>query len=136
MKYHKKIKGKNPDKMCQFIFLKIYPQQQKQRLKNSLYIYWERQTIHSNPYLKLHNNHLLHLFVDMSILSFFKKKHDFARLILSVKKFQGIGTKSLVLSFQNSFSASFSQYLKNNLTKIVHWPHYGVIIESSKCWEN
>ena len=26
----KKTKGKNADKMCQFIFLKIYPQQQKQ----------------------------------------------------------------------------------------------------------
>ena len=121
MKYHRKIKGKNPDKMCQFIFLKIYPQQQKKRLKNYLYIYLECQTIHSNPYLKLHNTHLLHLFVDMYILKFFFfRKHDFARLILSVKKFQGIGTKSLVLSFQNSFSASFSQYLKNNLTKIVH----------------
>ena len=29
-----KTKGKNPDKMCQLIFLKIYPQQQKQLRKN------------------------------------------------------------------------------------------------------
>ena len=31
------IKGKNPDRMCLLIFLKIYPQQQKQWHKNSLY---------------------------------------------------------------------------------------------------
>ena len=55
----------NTDKMCQLIFLKIYPQQQKQWHKNSLYIYWECQTIYSDSYLKLHNTHLLHLFVDM-----------------------------------------------------------------------
>ena len=40
-----KIKGQNPDKMCQLIFLKIYPQEQKQSHKNYLYIYWEFQYI-------------------------------------------------------------------------------------------
>ena len=59
----------NTDKMCQLIFLKIYPQQQKQWHKNSVYIYWVCQTLYS--YLKLHNTHLLHLFVDMYILKFF-----------------------------------------------------------------
>ena len=41
--------------------------------------------------------------------SFFKKtkKHDFASLIFIVKKFQEMGTKSLFLSFQNSFSACY-----------------------------
>ena len=62
-----KTKGKNPDKMCQLIFLKIYPQQQKESHKNPLYIYWECQTIYSTSYLKLLNTHLLHLFVDMYI---------------------------------------------------------------------
>ena len=62
--------------MCQLIFLKIYAQQQKQWHKNSLYIYWECQTIYSNSYLKLNNTHLFHLLVDMYILKlffFFKK---------------------------------------------------------------
>ena len=36
-----------------------------------------------------------------------KKHHDFARLIFYVKKFQEMGTKSLFLSFQNSFSACY-----------------------------
>ena len=38
---------------------------------------------------------------------FFKKRHDFARSIFAFKKFQEMGTKSLFLSFQNSFSASY-----------------------------
>ena len=52
-----KTKGKNPDKMCKLISLKIYPQQQKQWHKDPLYIYWERQAIYSNSYLKLQNTH-------------------------------------------------------------------------------
>ena len=41
---------------------------------------------------------------------FFKKKQlDFARLIFSVKKFQEMGTKSLFLCLQNSFSDSYFQ---------------------------
>ena len=66
-------------------------------------------------------------------------KYDFARLIFSVKKFQEMGTNSPFLSFQNSFSASYFiifQHLKSHLTKIVHWTHYWIIIESSKFWEN
>ena len=69
----KKVKGKNPDKMSHLIFLKKYSQQQKQWHKNSLHICWECQTIYSNSYLKLHNIHLLHLFVDMYISIFLKK---------------------------------------------------------------
>ena len=64
------IKIKNPDWMCRLIFLEIYPQQQKQWHKNYLYIYWERQIINSNSYLKLQNAHLLPLFVDIYILKF------------------------------------------------------------------
>ena len=75
------IKGKNTDKMCQLIFLKIYPQQQKQWRKNPLYIYWEYRTIYLISYLKLYNNHLLHLFVDMYIsMFFFKKKTLFCKV--------------------------------------------------------
>ena len=41
---------------------------------------------------------------------FFKKKQlDFTRLIFSVKKFQEMGTKSLFLCLQNSFSDSYFQ---------------------------
>ena len=81
---------------------------QKQLRKNPLYIYWECQTLYSTSYLKLDNTHLLHLFVDMYILKFFfLKKHDFASLSFTVKKFQEMATKSLFLSFQNSFSASY-----------------------------
>ena len=76
--------------------------------KLSMYFYWEIQTIYSNSYLKLHNSYLFHLFVDMYILKdFFLKKHDFARLIFSVKKFQEMGTKSLFLTLEKSFSASY-----------------------------
>ena len=42
---------------------------------------------------------------DMSILKL--KKPDFKRLIFSSKKFQEIGTKSLFLTFENSFSATY-----------------------------
>ena len=70
---NKKNKGENPDKMYQLIFLKIYRQQQKQWHKNSIYIYWECQTIYSNSYLKLRNTHSLHLFIDMHINVFLKK---------------------------------------------------------------
>ena len=38
---------------------------------------------------------------------FFKKRHDFARLIFAFKKFQEMATKSLFLGFRNSFSASY-----------------------------
>ena len=66
--------------------------------------------------------------------NFFKKKHDCARF--SFKKFQEMDTKSLFLSSNIAFQLVSFQYLKNHLTKIVHWPHYVTIIESSKCWEN
>ena len=76
-----------------------------QKLSN---IYWECQTIYSSSHLRLRNTHLLALFVDIYILIFFfKKKHNFARLIFSFKKFQEMGTKPLFLSFQKSFSASY-----------------------------
>ena len=42
--------------------------------------------------------------LDMCILSL---KHDFARLIFFLKKFQEMRTKSLFLRFQNSFSAGY-----------------------------
>ena len=112
--------------MCQLVFLKIKPQQQKQWCKNPLYIYWECQTIYSTSYLKFLNIQLLHLCADMYILKLFKKRHDFARLILAFEKFQEMGTESI------AFQLVFFQYLKKHLTKIVHWPHYGIIIESSK----
>ena len=60
-----KNQGKNTDKMCQLIFLKIYLQQQKQWDKNPLYIYWEYQYIYLTSYLKLQNINLLHLLVDI-----------------------------------------------------------------------
>ena len=44
--------------------------------------------------------------LDMYILKF-EKGHDFARSIFSFKKFQEVLTKSLFLSFQNSFPASY-----------------------------
>ena len=90
------------------IFLKIYPQQHKEWQKNSLYIYWEYQTIYSNSYSKLDNTHLMHLFVD---------KMD---KIVSKIAFQ------LVIFL----------YLKKHLVKIVHWSHYVIAIKSSNCWEN
>ena len=40
-------------------------------------------------------------------LLFFKKRHDFERLIFAFKKFQKMRTKSLFLGFRNSFSACY-----------------------------
>ena len=34
------------------------------------------------------------------------------------------------------FQLVIFQYLMNHLTKIVHWLHYGIMIESSKCLED
>ena len=131
------MKGKNPGKMCQLIFLKIYPQQQKQWHKNSLYIYWECQTIYSNSYLKLHNTHLMHISIDMYLFKvFFLRKPDFASLIFTIKNFKKWGQNLYFWVSKIAFQLVIFQYLKNHLTKIVHWPHYGIIIESSKCWEN
>ena len=28
------------------------------------------------------------------------------------------------------------QYLKNHLTKIIHWPHYRIVTASQKGWEH
>ena len=67
---------------------------------------------------------------------FKKKKHDFARIIFSVKKFQEWGQNVYFWVCKIAFQLVIFQYLKNNLTKIVHWPHYGIIIESCKCGEN
>ena len=36
-----------------------------------------------------------------------KKRHDFARLIFVFQKFEEMGTKSLFLNFQSSYSASY-----------------------------
>ena len=41
-----KTKGKNPDKVCQLIFLKMYPQQQKQwQLHNTSQYSWMKNLI-------------------------------------------------------------------------------------------
>ena len=44
--------------------------------------------------------------------------------------------KSWFSKVKIAFQLVIFQYFKNHLTKIVHWPHYGTITESSKCWEN
>ena len=47
------------------------------------------------------------LLICMFSIFFKKKKKHFATLIFCVMKFQEMGTKSLFLSFENSFSASY-----------------------------
>ena len=108
--------------MCHLIFLKIKPQQQKQWCKNPLYINWECQTIYSTSYLNFHNTQLFHIFVDMYILKLFLKRRDFAKLIFAFEKFQEMGTESLFLSFQNSFSASYFPISQETLDQNIHWP--------------
>ena len=106
--------------MCQLISLKIYPQQQKQRHKNSLYIYWECQTIYSNSYLKTSQNPFV-TFLCWYLYSkvvFLFEKHDFSRLIFFVKKFQEMGTKALFGSFPNGFSASYFPVSQEPLDQI------------------
>ena len=60
------------------------------------------------------------------------RKPDCERFIYLLKKFQELKIKSLFLIFQKNFQQIIFQYLKNHKTKIVHWPHNGIIIESSK----
>ena len=74
---------------------------------------------------------LLHLLLICILKFLFKKGHDFARLIFVFNKFQEMGTKSIFLSFKITFQLVIFQYLKHYLTKIVHWPHCEIIIESS-----
>ena len=106
------------------IFLKIYPQQQNQWHKNSLYIYWECLTIYSNSYLKLHNTHLLRLFVDIYILKNLKKKNIILLGSFSpLRNFKKWGQNLYFWFFKIAFDQVIFQYLKNKLTKIVYWPH-------------
>ena len=51
----------------------------------------------------------MHLCADMYILKLFKKRHDFARLILAFEKFQEMGTESI------AFQLVIFQYLKKTL---------------------
>ena len=67
---------------------------------------------------------------------FFKKEHDFVRLIFAFKKFQEMRTKSLFLSFQNDFSASYFPISQEPFDENSSLTHYGIIVESSKCWGN
>ena len=67
--------------------------------------------------------------LDMCKLNFLKKKnHAFARLIFSFKNFQEMGTKSIFLSFQNSFSASYfpisQEPLDQNSSLTPLWNNY------------
>ena len=104
----------------------------------------ERMTKKFSIYLLGMSNHMIKFIFKSSQYSFvaslcwyvcfkvFFKKYDFASLIFTVLEFQEMGTKPLLLSFQ----LVIFQYPKKHLTKIVHWPDYGIVIESSKCWEN
>ena len=47
------------------------------------------------------------LLICMFLQDFFKTRHDFLGLIFAFQKFQEMWTKSLFLSFQISFSASY-----------------------------
>ena len=58
------------------------------------------------------DNHLPRNSLDMCILEL---KKGFARLIFFYKKFQEMATKSLFLSFENSFSASYFPKSKKTL---------------------
>ena len=62
---------------------------------------------------------MLHLCADMYILKLFKKRHDFARLILAFEKFQEMGTESI------AFQLVIFQYLKKtldqNISLIPYW---------------
>ena len=69
--------------------------------------------------------------LDMCIL-----KRNFSRLIFSFKKFKRWGQNLYFWVSKIALQLVIPQYLKNYLTKIVHWPHYGIIIASCKCWEN
>ena len=67
------------------------------------------------------------------------KKHDFARLIFSFKKFQKMERKSLFLSFKNSFSASYfaisQEPLDPNSSWIPLWGNNLVKIKMDKSIE-
>ena len=67
----------------------------------------------------------------------FKRKHDFARLNFSLLRNFKKWRKNVYFRVSKIlFLLDILQYHKNHLTKIVHCPHYGIIIESSKWSEN
>ena len=66
-----KIEGKNPDKMCCDLSENIPTATKRMTQKFSIYLLGMSNDIYLNSYLKLHNTHLLHLFVDMYILKCF-----------------------------------------------------------------
>ena len=67
----------------------------------------------------------------------FKRKHDFARLNFSwLRNFKKWRKNVYFRVSKIVFQLDILQYHKNHLTKIVHCPHYGIIIESSKWSEN
>ena len=61
------------------------------------------------------------------------KKDDFARLIFYFKRW---GQNLYIRVFKIGFQLVIFKYLKNHLIKIVNWPNYGIIIESSKFSDN
>ena len=67
----------------------------------------------------------------------FKRKQDFARLNFSwLRNFKKWRKNVYFRVSKIVFQLDILQYHKNHLTKIVHCPHYGIIIESSKWSEN
>ena len=105
--------------------------------KSPLYLYWECETIYSNSYSKFYNSGLLHLFVGMYILNFFKNENMILQGEFSpFGDFKKWGQNLYFLVSKIDFQLVVFQYLKNYLTKVVYWPHYEMTIESSNCWEN
>ena len=76
--------------------------------------------------------------LDIYILKF-KKNHDFARLVLpfALRNFKKWRQNLYFRVSKIALQLVIFHCFRNHLTKsLAHWPHYGVILESSKCLEN
>ena len=72
--------------------------------------------------------------LDMCILKF--KKTWFFKFNFLLYEILGNRYKISFFEFSELFFTSYFQIYQEPLDRIVHGPHYGIIVESSKCWEN
>ena len=126
-----KTKGKNPGKMCQLIFLKIYTHNNRNNdMKILNFIFKTSQY----PWMKVViNERFFQLSSFVALVSLVLYKSAFKVLKKTI-----CGENLYFWVSKRAFQLAIFQYLKNRFSNIFknHWPYYGIIIESFKCWKN
>ena len=111
------------------------PQQQRQWRKIPLYIYWKCQAMCSTSYLKPSRypwmKALMHeKFFSNGLICCSSITGSLDMCLFKVTKNIIWGQNLYFWVSKRAFRLIIFQYLKNHLPKIVHWPYYGIIIES------